>query len=166
MIYFNALYTDEEIVKTLKHRACSGVLDGTNTLQNKQYNNYCSGHQLKSGITFIFTRDVGMHSCGWWKNPDYERCYHLSLSFRHPLTNIPVPHVKKVANLWVDRFYGDDKNKIWCEPPYSREGKILDVWHYRLFCNPAWEAILPRKEVYTKEFTERGWKSWSEVNDL
>jgi hypothetical protein len=32
-----------------------------------------------------------------------------------------------------------------------------------LFCDAQWQPILPRKEVYTREFTEAGWRSASQV---
>ena len=33
----------------------------------------------------------------------------------------------------------------------------------RPLCDTHWRPILPRKEVYSKDFTELGWKSASEV---
>lgn len=118
--------------------------------------------------TVLFTRDVGHHSSGWWKNPDYERCYHLSLSFvaASPLIGsvpTPLPRDAAVTREFVGRLFGPHRHLIWCEPPYSEAGKAADVWHYRLFCDPAWEPIHPRGEVYSKEFTEHGWLSYSDV---
>lgn len=47
--------------------------------------------------------------------------------------------------------------------PFSPDGKRCDVHHYRLFLAPDWRTpILPRKELYSREFTEAGWKSWSD----
>jgi hypothetical protein len=73
------------------------------------------------------------------------------------------PRDKKVSAQWVEAFYGKDADKIWCEPPYSANGKKNEVWHYRLFCDPSWEAIFPRGEVYSRELIEAGWKSFSDV---
>jgi hypothetical protein len=28
-----------------------------------------------------FPLDIGAHTSGWWKNPDYEACWHLSISY-------------------------------------------------------------------------------------
>jgi len=67
---------------------------------------------------------------------------------------------------WLEVFYGDDCRYIWAEPPYSEEGRKSDIWHYRLFCDINWQPILPRGEVYSKDFTEKGWKSFSEINQL
>jgi hypothetical protein len=43
-------------------------------------------------------------------------------------------------------------------------GRQYDVHHYRLFADKQWRPLLPRGEVYSKEFTERGWKSFGEIH--
>lgn len=117
------------------------------------------------GITSIFTRDVGYHTSGWWKNPDYERCYHLSLSFFDPVTNEPAPHDHKTAQQFVRAFFRSYAKWVWTEPPYSAQGKQQDIYHYRLFCDEFWQPLKPRGEVYSRELTEAGWKSFSDVQD-
>jgi hypothetical protein len=107
--------------------------------------------------TVVYTKDTGYHSSGWWKNPDYERCWHLSISFRGG-------NEKKALNTIIDNLFGEFKKWIWVEPPYSDDGKKMEVWHYRLFCNEHWQPIKPRGEVYNTQFTERGWKSFSELH--
>jgi hypothetical protein len=118
---------------------------------------------LPSGTRLIFTRDVGHHSSGWLKNPDFERCLHLSLSFRDPLTGACLPRNVKLSEEWCELFFGNDIRKLSIEPPATPDGKAADVWHYRLFCTDHWLGIIPRGEVYSTELTERGWKSWSEI---
>lgn len=108
------------------------------------------------GCQVIFTREEGYHSSGWWKNPDYERCYHLSVSFPGGRD------VKRTAKL-VDLIFGANHKLLWVEPPYSKEAVKAEVWHYRLFCNEFWQPVKPRGEVYSTQFTERGWKSFSDV---
>jgi len=115
------------------------------------------------GMIAILTRDTGYHTSGWWKNPDYERCFHLSLSFEDSETHEPRPRDRVLTALMLEAVFGAAKRLLWCEPPYSDEGKRRDVWHYRLFCDPAWEPIKPRGEVYGRELTEAGWKSFSDV---
>lgn len=113
----------------------------------------------------IFTRDVWMHNCGWWKNPDYERCEHLSLSFFDRETRSSAPQDHARGRLWCKAFFGDFARLLWVEPPYSPQGKASDVYHYRLFMHDDWRTpLLPRGEVYTREFTEAGWKSFSELH--
>lgn len=115
------------------------------------------------GMQAVLTRDVGHHTSGWWKNPDYERCLHLSLSFFDPATMESRPRDKALTALLLEAVFGDSKRLLWCEPPFSPKGRALDIWHYRLFCDPAWEPIKPRGEVYGRELTEAGWKSFSDV---
>ncbi len=114
----------------------------------------------------IYTRDVGHHSSGWWKNPDYERCLHLSLSVRDAVTQQPLPRERKLFQEISEAFFRAEARKAWIEGPYSPEGKQSDVWHYRVFCDPSWTPIMPRHEVYSREFTEIGWKSFSEIHGL
>lgn len=116
------------------------------------------------GVSSIFSRDTGYHTSGWWKNPDYERCYHLSVSFFDPLTEQLRPQDKKIVDQFLDGLFGPNKRLLWCESPHSKAGKKRDVWHYRLFCDEHWQPILPRGEVYSKAFTEVGWKSFSELH--
>lgn len=157
------------VARVMKARAqCSTFHGISNPLSfvgqhDKFYLNYCSGVHETLGTKLIFTRDEGYHSSGWWKNPDYERCYHLSLSFFDIFTGEPGPRNEKLTAQWVDAFFGENKKFVWCEPPYSPDGLSRTVWHYRLFCDPAWQPIHPRGEVYSKTFTEKGWKSFSEI---
>lgn len=137
--------------------------NGLATVDNLGLLDSCTGDHLATGTRLIFTFDEGMHSSGWWKNPDYERCRHLSVSFRDPITGESAPKDCKITDLWLEAFYGDDRRYIWSEPPFSSDGKRRDVWHYRVFCDPAWQPILPRGEVYSREFTEQGWLSFSEL---
>lgn len=143
----------------------SRTYSGLNTPENRALIDRCKARHLLTGTLLIFTRDSNMHMGGWWKNPDYERCWHLSLSFYDPETEERAPKNPKLTDEWLEVFYGDDQRYVWAEPPFSPQGKTNGVWHYRVFCDPAWQPILPRGEVYSKEFTERGWLSFSELKD-
>lgn len=114
-------------------------------------------------LVVLFSRDVGYHTSGWWKNPDYERCEHLSMSLQAPPEGLPLP--PRLVREWTTAFFGDSTRLIWEEGPFSMKGKALGVHHYRVFCDPEWEPILPRREVYSRELTEAGWKSWSDRAD-
>jgi len=154
-----------DYVRGLRRLAARGTYDGTP--RTWPYAERCIA--VHRGIEFwtklMFTRDDGLHSSGWWKNPDYERCCHLSLSFFHAIAQEPAPQQSALAREWCELFFGNDCRLLWVEPPYSDHGRRADVYHYRLFCDPAWKPILPRGEVYTREFTERGWKSFSDVHN-
>ena len=115
------------------------------------------------GARVMFTRDSGHHTCGWFKNPDYERCLHLSISYRDPETMEAREHDLAESREWCRLFFGQHVEKVWTEPPYSEEGKARDVWHFRVFCDPKWDPWMPRGEVYTRKHTPPDWKSWSEL---
>lgn len=142
-------------LRKIKEKSETGFFDGQSMTS---YMADCRWWIEQHECLIIFTRDIGHHACGWWKNPDYERCYHLSISF-------PGGRNKNSLEKILDGLFGSDKRKVWIEPPYSEFGKSKEVWHYRLFCDPLWQPIIPRGEVYTKEFTEKGWKSYSELNN-
>lgn len=122
----------------------------------------CQFDDRRTGTRLFFTRDGGMHSSGWFKNPDYERCYHLSLSFRDPETGASAPFDRRAAAVWLRVFFGEHERLTWCESPKTEHGKALGVWHWRLFCDEHWQPIKPRGEVYSRELTEAGWQSWSD----
>lgn len=149
-----------QVVENLKQIANRGTFDGTNI---SSYFRQCFYKDHERGITIIFTRDSNHHQGGWWKNPDYERCYHLSLYFFSPILGCPKPKDKEMTEKLLKMFFGEDRKLLWCEPPYTDVGKRNDTWHYRLFCNEAWQPIKPRGEVYSKKFTPAGWKSYSDL---
>jgi hypothetical protein len=138
----------------IKAVAASGLWDGRS--QSEYFEN-CRWLLERFPCTIVFTKETGYHSSGWWKNPDYERCWHLSIAF-------PGGKDKKGLSDILVYLFGQFKNLLWVEPPYSDIGKSKEVWHYRLFCDENWQPIKPRGEVYNTHFTERGWKSFSELN--
>jgi hypothetical protein len=162
--------------------ARSGVANGRDrTAPERAYYRRCTHFHWRTGTVVMFPRDMGHHSSGWMKNPDFERCLHLSLSFREPYplllpdmlgdprtitalggTLPPVPFDARLAEVWVRLVLGDARRLSWEEGPFSADGKAIGVRHWRVFTDPAWVPIKPRGEVYDRTFTELGWKSWSE----
>lgn len=143
-------------LQQMKRQAMIGLFHGTDDLYDQIYLAESRWYFLKFGCIIVLTRDTGHHSSGWWKNPDYERCWHLSISF-------PGGRDIKAIEKIVDGLFGEHKKWIWIEPPHGPYGKQAEVWHYRLFCDEHWQPIKPRGEVYTKQFTKKGWKSYTEV---
>jgi hypothetical protein len=139
----------ERIIKT----AQNGIWTGD---ELTPYFEGCKWYSQKYECIMIFTKEDGYHTGGWWKNPEYERCYHLSISF-------PGGKSQNKLDKIINGIFGSNKKMLWVEGPFSPEGKQNDVWHYRLFCDPAWKAIIPKGEVYNTHFTEIGWKSFSEL---
>ena len=159
------LHRDQWIAYLIFRRvlcARSGEWDGTGLTP---YFQSCRESNPFRGLTTIFSRDVGYHTSGWWKNPDYERCYHLSLSFFEPMTQAPRQYDKEIASKLVAGFFTKFAKWVWVEPPYSPDGHRAGVIHYRLFCDEAWQPIKPRGEVYSRELTESGWHSFSDVQE-
>ena len=155
----------EKVVANLKLAALSGLYSGLiKSPTDAAYIRRCTEFDVHTGSNLLFTRDIGHHTSGWWKNPDYERCRHLSISFREPQTEWPLPFDRDRGRRWARMFFGDDTRWVWVEPPYSDIGKQLGVHHYRLFCDQGWQPLKPRGEVYSKQFTEIGWKSFSEIH--
>jgi len=158
----------DALVPFAKLRAQRGLYNGLVDDANMALMRACS-HILRFNpgqeATLIYTRDVGHHSSGWWKNPDYERCLHLSLSYRDPrLVGAYYPHDLKRSEEIARAFFGADAKLCWVERPYSPQGKTADVWHYRLFCDEGWEPFKPRGEVYSRDSTPADWQSFSEIH--
>lgn len=160
--------TMEEVAADMRRVAnYGGIYTGfVKTRADEKYISRCRRILREHGCVLLFTRDGGMHSCGWWKNPDYEHCLHLSISFFDPETGQPAPHDHDAAKRWIRIFFDGMTNYVWSEPPFSPDGKRKDVWHYRVFVGPDFRTpLLPRGEVYSRELTEAGWKSWSDQHD-
>jgi hypothetical protein len=158
----------DALVPFAKQRALRGLYDGVVNDANMALMRACS-HVLRLNpgreATILYTRDIGHHSGGWWKNPDYERCLHLSLAYRDPrIVGAHLPQDTRRSGEIARAFFGDEARRCWIERPYSPEGKRADVWHYRLFCDAGWNPITPRGEVYSRELTEGDWKSFSEIH--
>jgi hypothetical protein len=117
-----------------------------------------------SGAVLIAAREEGHHTSGWWKNPHYDRALHLSLSFRDPISGRFRAPDKGEAEAWVNAFFRPDERRLlWYEGPSSREGREAMVQHWRLFVDPSGQPIQPQGEVYSKRWTPKHWKSWSDV---
>ena len=162
----------ESVMRQMKNAARKGEFDGRLTNTGRAYMNRCGRADVVTCTKLIFTRDTGHHTSGWFKNPDYERCLHLSMSpipmsggivglDGMPLTVGELD--KKTEQRWVKAFYRDCLELVWAESPKSAVGKQASVWHWRVFCDEHWEPILPRDEVYSREFIEKGWRSASQV---
>lgn len=155
------------LVSFAKLRAKRGIYEGRADKATMQLIRRCSHlYSINPEVSarLIYSRDRGHHSNGWWKNPDYERCLHLSISFCVNPTDQALPFDRRHAQTIAEAFFESDTRKCWVEPPYSSEGKHADVHHYRLFCDQSWTPILPRGEVYNRDFTEVGWRSFSEIH--
>lgn len=153
------------VAERMRRAAARSVFDGRVTVAARGYMIACTFDDHRTATRLIFTRDTGHHSSGWMRNPDFERCLHLSTSPIPTRLIVPgaVEHSAQVLEQWVRAFYGDDARYTWAESPKSDVGRARDVWHWRVFCDATWRPFLPRGEVYSSDLTEAGWMSASEV---
>lgn len=152
----------EAHARRVRRIAESGIWNGEN--MRSAYFQRCGSSHVPTNVHMIFMRETGYHSSGWWKNPDYERCYHLSLSFHNFIAHTAAAYDQPIAKAWVSLLFGEAQRYIWEEgPAMKRRQGDSEVRHYRVFCDLLWQPIIPRGEVYTKQFTERGWLSWSDA---
>lgn len=156
---------DPQLVITARLKAARMVHDGRQSPGAMRYLKSCWHYHPGTEMAIIFTRECGYHSGGWWKNPDYERCYHLSLRSLAYERGQPfsLPLDMKIARQWVRAFFGGDAKLTWHEPPYTDFGKAEDVHHFRLFCDPGWQPFKPRGEVYDRSWTPASWQSFSDL---
>ncbi len=111
------------MVSEMRRRARHGLYSGTGTPENMKLIRHCTGEYIldETQCIMIFTRDEGMHSLGMFKNPDYERCFHLSLSFRSNLTGEPIAKDNVLTNLLVGGFFSSEDQKKRVLPANLRE---------------------------------------------
>ena len=160
------------VAAQLRRLAGTGLFFGREDAVAAAYIARCRLADVATGALLLFTRDAGMHSSGWFKNPEYERCWHLSLS---PLSNasrlvdargepLRTPDLDRATTeRWVRAFYGDAMGAVWAESPKTDHGRRQGVWHWRVFCDARWQPIVPQGEVYSMDFTALGWRSASQV---
>lgn len=98
----------------------------------------------------LFTFDVGYHSSGWWKNAEYERCWHLSLTHPTGVLGGNESPADAEVRAWAEAFFVDDATKAWIEPPASTldPHRLPNVAHVRVFVDEHGQAIIPEGEVY------------------
>ena len=114
-----------------------------------------------TSITVTF--DFGYAGSGWWKNAEYDRCLHLSIT--HPTNRVVSrvdPRTKMPFNVfdcetptdaevwaWAVALFGTDAAKAWVEPAASTLDpyRLPNVVHARVFCDDH-GPIIPTGEVY------------------
>jgi hypothetical protein len=123
-------------------------------------------------VSLLLSRDRMHHSVGWWRNAEYEYCWHLSISSIDRLlyaalqreTNLSnrrvIPTYEEVpradVRYWAQLIFGENVTKLWNEPggtdprltAAERRRNAL-IWHLRLFLDPeTFEPFVPTGEVY------------------
>lgn len=101
----------------VKNQSEKGIWNGKDITD---YFQECRFFIPRFNCTLIFTKETGYHSSGWWKNPDFERCYHLSISFKEGRNE---SILKKI----LISVFGNNLKNLLVEAPYSSEGKKNEV---------------------------------------
>lgn len=123
-------------------------------------------------ISLLLSRDRMHHSVGWWRNAEYEYCWHLSLSAIERGEYYRVERLARLTgrrqkpsfeempradlDLWSRLIFGEHIDKLWNEPGGTDPRLTADerhrravLWHLRLFLNPVtMEPFIPKGEVY------------------
>jgi hypothetical protein len=123
-------------------------------------------------VSLLLSRDKMHHSVGWWRNAEYEYCWHLSISAVERLHYAAMSReVKRTGQRmtpifeecpredvrhWSQLIFGAHIDKLWNEPggtdprlsAEERRRNAL-IWHLRLFLDPeTFEPFIPTGEVY------------------
>jgi hypothetical protein len=142
-------------------------IDGNLNAETMHRIRLCTLDDDVTGLRVMFTRDTGHHTSGWMKNPDFERCLHLSISPARLVKNATRIGMgdgsRALVNLWVRSILKDGERLALYESAKTPEGKAHEVEHWRVFCDPVWTPFKPRGEVYASDNTPVDWKSWTEV---
>lgn len=112
-------------------------------------------------IRLLLTKDKMHHSVGWWRNAEYEYCWHLSISAwdrasivkGHPEPEDIPPDEERY---WSFAFFPTHFDKLWHEPggtdprltPEEKQ-RHRHFAHLRLFLDPeTFHPFIPTGEVY------------------
>jgi hypothetical protein len=103
-------------------------------------------------FSVLLTFDVGYHASGWWRNSQYDRCWHLSLCIA-TRTSLETPELFEAQGI-ARAFFGEDVRLGWVEPPasafdaYRTAPASRHTYHIRVFVDRTGKAIQPQGEVY------------------
>lgn len=123
-------------------------------------------------ISLSFSRDKMHHSVGWWKNAEYEYCWHLSIAAKvwEAVSDDAwarfafEPFPRNELRYWAHTFFPLDFEKLWQEPGGTdprltpEEARVhATMWHFRVFLHPTilnaqgepFHEFIPKGEVYT-----------------
>lgn len=107
----------------------------------------------------LLTLDKGYHASGWWRNAEYDTCWHLSLSWPTPdgraMSYLDMPRAE--VDFWARLFFGEFARWVWHEPggadvpgrSMAHRQAHKPINHLRLFLDRhTHRPILPTGEVY------------------
>jgi len=152
---------DRAVARRLYRRAMRGWYTG----DERSLRRYAGKADVRPSpelwIRLLFSRDRMHHSVGWWRNAEYEYCWHLSMSAWDATTGPPA-HGKpedippEVERYWTHAFFPADFNKVWHEPGGTdprltprEKMRHRHFVHQRIFLDPeTFQPFVPQGEVY------------------
>lgn len=106
--------------------------------------------------SLTLTYDTGYHGSGWWRNSEYDRCYHLSVC--HPTSDAIEACSSNEVRAWARAAFPRHYQWTWTESPLAlgdviqsaQNGvrRLPSVAHVRLFTDQSGRPIQPHGEVY------------------
>lgn len=123
-------------------------------------------------ISLSLSRDKMHHSVGWWRNAEYEYCWHLSIACKAWEASLSPAAWTAAAfeefprdevRYWAWAFYPQDTDKVWQEPGGTdprltpeEKHRHATMWHLRVFLHPEildargepFHTFIPKGEVY------------------
>ena len=115
------------------------------------------------GIRLLLSKDRMHHSVGWWRNAEYEYCWHLSISawergelLQGWAPSGPEDIPAEEERYWTFAFFPTHFDKLWHEPggtdprlTPAEKMRHRHFAHLRLFLDPeTFEPVIPEGEVY------------------
>lgn len=109
------------------------------------------------GVSLLLTYDRGYHASGWWRNSQYDTCWHaslvcLDLTGPRPVHTDPVD---RVVRAWMHALFGEWMRHAWIEPPaapgdpHRNAPASKYATHVRIFTDRGpLRPITPVGEVY------------------
>jgi hypothetical protein len=111
---FDKYWTKPSIVEQMKTRAelFKGRFPSRSDAEGLAIVNACLAQYEQPGLitTLIYTIDDGMHSIGWWKNPEFARCWHLSVAYWYPDQTV-APKQEKASLEWIELFFRENEKQ-------------------------------------------------------
>lgn len=155
---------DWEMVKQMYQGAIRGWYTGDyETLKRYGQRRVLIGRTSPElSISLLLSRDRMHHSVGWWRNAEYEYCWHLSIAAFDRAAYVTGTEKKEnippaEERYWAHAFFPLDFDKIWHEPggtdprltPEEARARRGHMSHLRLFLDPeTFEPFIPAGEVY------------------
>lgn len=127
-----------------------------------------SATEPELNVRLLFSKDRMHHSVGWWRNAEYEYCWHLSISAWDPERKLTVSGLRMNQTFdpedvpeteeryWAHAFFPKDFDKVWHEPGGTdprltpeEKMKHRHFVHLRVFLDPeTLRPFIPEGEVY------------------